>query len=853
MSPENPRLQPRQLPLGEADETVDGGSDAGAGNAVAGNPAPGSGAAPGSSAGGKTVIAQLRDFLGFEPGVQLRSLTTESAFAITAKKEEGKYVIEREIGQGGMGRVFLAFDRDLRRQVAIKVVQSQHQKNPELLARFVDEAQITGQLEHPGIPPVHELAINQDKEIFFTMKLLRGRTLKEIIRELLIGRREVRQRFSRTKLLQYLLSVANALHFAHEKGVIHRDVKPDNIMIGDYGEVQLMDWGLAKVIGVPEDGDSYPEKVESIRSEKRLETLSSHIQGTLLYMAPEQAQGRPLDQRADIYALGATLYELLTYLPPRTGGSTNEFLEEARLGLVIPPSQRAPKQKIPEALEDICLKAMEYHPDDRFPSAAEMADAIQVYLDGTFEEERRRVESEHLLGEARRVLHEHESGKAALDGLRVEMRELDSASPKKPTKDQKRRLRGLRAELEKREIANAQSYTQAQTLLSAALAANPENAPARKLLGDLYLERLRQAEREHKTNEAVFYLGLIRQINDGSFDRIIQGNGSLQLVTEPMGAAMTLWRLEEEDGVLAPALEIARAERLLELPDLPMGSYIVLIDKEGFAPTRFPVSIRRNEDIRAVVRLYSQERIPDGFAYVPGGPFIKYGDPKVFSTFEDSAEVALPDFAIGIVPVTCGEYLEYLNALHARDHEEARARSPRESEKSGFLWNADGGGYRLPEPGRYRWHARLPVFGISFEDAAAYCRWRSRRDGLPYDLPAEEEWEKAAKGVDGRFFAWGSHFDNELANTYFSRDGEQGPVDVDAFPGDCSPYGVRGMVGNVSDWCYLESSDRKGQAALRGGNWALTGDPCRLSVRRATARSYVSDRFGFRVKLRLEG
>ncbi|MBI4600707.1 MAG: SUMF1/EgtB/PvdO family nonheme iron enzyme, partial [Planctomycetes bacterium] len=248
-----------------------------------------------------------------------------------------------------------------------------------------------------------------------------------------------------------------------------------------------------------------------------------------------------------------------------------------------------------------------------------------------------------------------------------------------------------------------------------------------------------------------------------------------------------------------------------------------------------------------------QGTIPEGFAYVPAGPFILYGDPHVISTYKDRRVVDLPGFAIGIFPVTCGEYLEFLNHLLAADPGEARRRAPRQSEDAGFLWAPRDGRFELPaDRDRYPWSPRLPVFGVSFEDALAYCAYRSARDGRTYDLPTEAEWEKAAKGVDGRHYSWGNQFDNEHANNFFAfRDRKPGVAEVDSFPQDCSPYGVRGMVGNVGDWCYFDDPDRQDLAAVRGGNWALTGEPCRLSYRRSTSRTYVSDRFGFRLRLAL--
>ncbi|HVR74798.1 MAG TPA: SUMF1/EgtB/PvdO family nonheme iron enzyme [Planctomycetota bacterium] len=803
----------------------------------------------------RSVIAQVRDLLGFEPGVQLRSLTTESSFSLAPGNDEGKYVIERELGKGGMGRVYLAFDRDLRRRIAVKVILPHIARSREHLARFVEEAQVTGQLEHPGIPPVHELAINKSGEVFFTLKLMKGRTLKEIIRDLHIGRREAREKFSRLKLLMILQAVCNAVHFAHEKGVVHRDIKPDNIMIGDYGEVQLMDWGLAKVLDMPERAYGSEEPVESIRADQHLVTAHGLVHGTLLYMAPEQAQGRNelIDRRTDVYALGATLYEMLIYLPPKTGETMADLLEECRLGLLTPPSQRAPKLRIPSAREEICMKALEYHPDDRFSTAAELGEAIQVYLDGTKEEERRRAESDQRVADAMKVLREH-------GGLRQSLREAarllertEKEAGNYPTSEQNRQIRKLCEDIEAKETGLAHKYTEAQALLSAALTIWAENGRARRALGDLYLERFLRADAERNTADSIFYSGLIAQVNDGHFDRVLKGNGALSIQTEPGGARMTLHRYEERDAILVPGVAVASCDGSFELANLPMGNYLLVIEKDGFCRTRYPVSIQRSQEIRATVRLWPAEAIPEGFAYVPAGPFIMYGDPHVISTFKVRHVAEVPDFAIGIHPVTCGEYLEFLNSLLASDREEALRRAPRQSESSGHLWVPRDGEFRLPEDRtQYPWSPRLPVFGVSFEDAQAYCRFAGARDGRPHDLPTETEWEKASKGVDGRYYAWGNTFDNAYCNNFYnSRERSPGVVEVYSFPEDCSPYGVRGMVGNVGDWCYFDEPERLEVAAVRGGNWALSGDPCRLSYRRSTFKTYVSDRFGFRLKLKL--
>ena len=192
-----------------------------------------------------------------------------------------------------------------------------------------------------------------------------------------------------------------------------------------------------------------------------------------------------------------------------------------------------------------------------------------------------------------------------------------------------------------------------------------------------------------------------------------------------------------------------------------MGSYLLLIEREGSAPTRYPVLVRRNQQVKAVVKLFPAEAIPPGFAYIPAGPFICFGDPRVPSVRSKPHVQDLEGFAMGIHPVTSGEYREFLDDLHRSSSGEALRRAPRESEQSGYYWTIDTSGrFQYPLDERRAWNDRMAVFGVSFEDSLAYARWRSARDGFRFELPTELEWEKAARGVDGRFFAWGNYFDN---------------------------------------------------------------------------------------------
>ena len=805
---------------------------------------------PGST---QSVSGRLKELLGFRPGIQLRNLTTESDLSLTPDEGDGKYVLEREIGRGGMGRVHLAFDRDLRRRVAIKVVSPDLAASQEHLARFVEEAQVTGQLEHPGIPPVHEIALNDKGEVFFTLKLLKGRTLKDIVQDLHIRRRETRERFSQIRLLMILQAVCNAVHFAHEKGVVHRDIKPENIMIGDYGEVQLMDWGLAKVLDA-EEREPLEEQVETNRSDQQLVTMAGQVYGTLQYMAPEQAEGRSelIDRGLDVYALGSTLYEILTFVPPRTGRTISELLEECRMGLVTLPSVRAPKFKIPPALEEICMTAMELRPEDRYQTALEMSEAIQNYIDGSREAERKRTEAERCLAQAAKVLREHRKSLRHLEELKRRYAEASEADDGRPSPDEKKRSRQLQSELHRQEIDVARKYTEAQTLLAAALSATPENPNARRALGELYLERFKAADAADNATDVIFYGGLIEQVNDGHFDEVLRGDGSIELRTEPDGATFTVYRYQEEDEeeVRWPEEQVARQTGRLELPDLPMGSYVVVIELPGFATTRYPIHVRRNRRVSEELLLYPESAIPAGFVPVCTGTPVGPPPTRPFNPLLTETRW-IPNFAISIHPVVCQDYLAFLNDLAKSDPSEAQRRAPRVSPEAGFLWQLRNKRFELPAPDEYAWSRRLPVFGVSFEDAQLYARYRSEQDGFCYDLPRGSEWEKAARGADHRDFSWGNQIDNEYFNGAYAREGKPGAVDVDRYETDCSPYGVRGVVGNVGDWCHLETSKASEAAGVRGANWALAGQPCKLGVERAAPHTYVADRIGFRLVVRL--
>jgi serine/threonine protein kinase len=337
---------------------------------------------------------------------------------IREQLEGRKYKVITTINRGGMGVILQTRDLRIRRTVAMKVMKTSSQFSRESVLRFIDEAQLTGQLEHPNIVPMYELGIDEQGEIFYTMKFVKGTTLDDVLRGIRNGRQKTIEKYSLGTLLTIFQKVCDAVAYAHSKSIVHRDLKPENIMIGSFGEVLVMDWGLAKNMTsvrrenppepAPEAVVAKPPPVDNLRG---FETMHGLIVGTPPYISPEQARGDldRIDERSDIYVLGGILYAILALRPPVEGETVHEVVEKIVTSSISPPSSfnqsgkkskvpleetpgpelathfvfaHCPGKRIPDGLSAVAMKALALDPADRYQNVEDLQSDIEAYQGG---------------------------------------------------------------------------------------------------------------------------------------------------------------------------------------------------------------------------------------------------------------------------------------------------------------------------------------------------------------------------------------------------------------------------------------------------------------------------------------
>jgi serine/threonine-protein kinase len=745
-----------------------------------------------------------------------------------------------ELGVGGMGRVIEVQDLRLNRKVAVKSVRMDlpdRNLPGQLLER---EAQITGGLEHPNIIPVYDAGREPGVGPYYIMRVQRQPTLQQVLRDLKSGDPEAAREYPMGRLLRLFVQVCRAVDFAHVNRIVHCDLKPANILLGDFGEVLVVDWGFAQRMG-----ETPPQRG-----------------GTPGYMAPEQLDPDPtrLDGRADVFALGAMLYELLSLRKAFPLATFETMLQAIQRGeppvtLGAAPRTLAPG-RVPPELDEICLRCLELKPALRYQTARALADDLETFLEGTKEKERRLLHATELTAQGDDLAASYEEMLLSRPERAAELVELRRAIEPWQDSDAKQELWDA---LDRNAVLDGLSIRTFQAAVSAyehALEEVPSHGPARRGLARLFQREAERARERRDSFNRIYFEGLAHQHDDGSLATSLPRDGSIRVECNPPGARVALRALVEQRRRLEPTGDLPPQPAPIQLSPVEPGPYLLEMDVPGGAPVRCPVLIRPGVLARVKIELAEARQRTEGEVFIPGGPALLGGHESSLLGPE-LTEVEVPSFFLSEAPVTFAEYLEFLEALYRAAPERAEELLPAASDGS-LYWQWDGSDFIPAQAALWGESAVellfLPAVGVTYEGALAYAKWRAKKSGLPYRLPNELEWEKAARGVDGRAYPWGDHFDASFCKMRRSRRGPPLPETSRAFAADVSPYGVRDMAGGVADWVVygdgLVAPPDPATVITRGGAWTDEAADCHGGARRVYWTSERSERIGFRLARR---
>jgi serine/threonine-protein kinase len=721
----------------------------------------------------------------------------------------GRYRKVSILGKGGLGEVMACDDTVLQRTVAVKAGHQtgevDHYSTKVILAR---EARIISCLEHPNIIPIYDAGVDPKRGPYYVMRQVTETSLEMILNQRRTGDGNPHD-YTLNRLLRYFLQVCNAVDYAHHRGVIHCDIKPANILLGDYGEVLLVDWGLAQ-------SRNHPLGVRG---------------GTLGYMAPEQMDPtiERMDWRTDVFALGCILYEILCGVPAFGEARKSDITAVGRDPLKMYkrpplPSERNSGIEIPPEIEETCIAAIAIDREQRLATVRELADAIEDWIEGSKQKERQRIEADKSADAGDELAERyHEFVESRPEKLTVFRALRADVAPWAPPED-KQDLWDSEDIVRVTDALQVRTFHSAVSAYERALDAVPKHTRARRGLARLSYSELQRARRSGDPLDQIAYEQLLREVDDGTFVRELQRDGVLELTIGKHAGEVRLAKLVERERRLVEGASEAIAERELARRSLPAGRYVVTASVcEGAATVSWPVTLEAGSLARIAVDPPAASVDGDNEVYIPAGTARLGGDPH--STESDEVIVVdLPAFIMQRFPVTFRDWFAFLEDV----------RDARHRPKTDNWDNLD-----------------LPIFGISAESAEAYAQWLSRRDGKRWRLPTENEWEKAARGTDGRIFPWGDHFDATFCKMRDSRPGLPVAEPIGAFEWDISPYGVRDLAGGVADWCipdHRRTSPREPREVVsRGGAWCDWAIDCRLTSRRRYLAVEHSARVGVRL------
>jgi eukaryotic-like serine/threonine-protein kinase len=774
--------------------------------------------------------------------------------------EEDRYEDRGLLGEGAMGEVRRVLDRRLGCELACKVLWPRLVARAAVRDRFETEARVTARLRHPGVVPVHDFGRLHDGRPWFTMAVVEGRTLRELVTAVHAasppggwGRTE--DDWDLPGLVEVLAQVADVLAYAHQQAVVHRDVKPSNVMIGAFREVRLMDWGIARSPDLDLLGD--PEAFLGAPSRHR--TQLGRAIGTPSYMAPEQARGdlAAVGPWSDVYALGALIYKVLSGRSPFRG-DPKEILARVRSGPPVPVRERT-RRPLPAALVRLCEEAMHRDPGRRPPGARAVAEGLRAWLDG----HRRRAQADAFLADVATL--ERALGRARarevdlegrLDRLRREIQPWEPPTTKRELWDLEDRAEAAAREarqLERRVIQG----------LRAVLSGVPDHPEARERLAGILRERAERALDREDEPAFVAAVSQLRTVDTGTHAAWLAGRGWLSLDTQPAGARVVAIRQVSQGGLIEEGRPQVLGTTPLRAVSLEAGSWVLELSHPGCETIRYPIVVERETHVAPTPPGASRPipvLLPSRGTVDPDQAVVAAGWCRIGGTYGPQPlpprRIWIDGFVIQRTHVTVEDWLIFARALHAR------AEDP-------TVWLLAGLVELGPEGPRLvdGVEPRAPASRLHPRAARSYARWLGTRDGHAWRLPHELEWEKACRGADGRSFPWGERADPCLAAVLGSG-WDAGPSPVGTLETDRSIYGVRDLVGNVRDLCVnawdphgppdgsrLEVRPAKRGArylATRGGRWRSSITLSAASSRLAARPDAPSRTSGFRLVRPLE-
>jgi len=770
---------------------------------------------------------------GSDPGDSIETVGDVPSPSYMLPQTLGRFQLLDEIGRGGMGRVIEARDHELDRSVAIKVVLDPSTLTTSELEAFVIEAQVTAQLQHPGIVPVHDIGRLPTGEVYFVMKKVEGRSLGYVLDSVAAGAPDA-EHWTRRRLLRAFIQVCETVAYAHDQGILHRDLKPGNIMLGEFGEVLVLDWGAA--------------------SSARAAGTQAELTGTPAYMSPEQSRGEPVDARSDVFSLGAILFKLLSHRQAFEGDDLIQVVFKLVAEQRPDPRTAHPDISVPEELAEIVDIALSLAPGDRYQTAEELAESIEAFLDGSVVREKAEV---HIVAadEARARFRQMT---AQVELLRARIAELQqSIAPWTPLSG-KEELLAARQRLDQLLAERAMAFGDAQGACERALAHDPTNLAAREQLADAWMYRFTQAEQAGDLESAAWFESRVRSYGGERHITQLRGDGLLTLHTDPEGAEVWAERFDTEPLLWVPTEKTLLGTTPLEGVKLAMGSYRITLKADGKRTTTYPVHITRGrhwDSGEQPVRLLTEKQCGGlEWRYVPAGPFAIGGDPEALNP-RPRASSWTDGFLVTESMVTMRQYARFLTHVKKGDDDGAWARVPRQAVGLGKwtgYWHRPSPGQKYEVPARDKdgdaWSPRWAAASITWDDAMAYAAWVSETSSVATSLPTEDQWEKAARGVDGRKFPWGNTFDPTLCHISTSRQGRPMPDAVGSFKTDVSVYGVRDLSGGSMDLIAADRFDGDSKRRpVRGGSWRGDARSARLAGRAGMEHFLTGLNMGFRL------